>query len=319
MNYLVFDIECSDGYHICSFGYVLANENMEIIEKKDIVINPESRFVLSSSRNRPKINLAYSEEYFLAQKCYSEYYDQIKELVTRNNQIIFGHSIISDFYFLKYANKRYNLEGYDIVGYDTQKIYQKVFNKEHVESLEKIINELNISLPLQFHKSSDDAHATFLVAKEIARKEGINLTDLSKKYHDCLVESRLVATKEPQERFSDIVDKLRKEILKDNHPPKIAFSEIFKIFKKEEQVKIVEKIFKSGYDFTTKIVECDIYVRNNVELERDRYCKILIKNGKHIQRITLNQLLKMIDYKIEVKSQENFRNKLKGKINRKVG
>ena len=29
MNYLYFDIECCDGNHMCSFGYVITNENFE--------------------------------------------------------------------------------------------------------------------------------------------------------------------------------------------------------------------------------------------------------------------------------------------------
>ena len=34
MNYLYFDIECCDGKHICSFGYVITDENFNILEKK---------------------------------------------------------------------------------------------------------------------------------------------------------------------------------------------------------------------------------------------------------------------------------------------
>ena len=46
MKYLFFDIECCDGNHICSFGYVIVNNNFEILEKKDLVMNPEKRFKL---------------------------------------------------------------------------------------------------------------------------------------------------------------------------------------------------------------------------------------------------------------------------------
>lgn len=34
MKYLFFDIECCDGNHMCSFGYVIVNNNFEILEKK---------------------------------------------------------------------------------------------------------------------------------------------------------------------------------------------------------------------------------------------------------------------------------------------
>ena len=37
MRYLFFDIECSEGRSICSFGYVLTDCVFNIIEKKDIL------------------------------------------------------------------------------------------------------------------------------------------------------------------------------------------------------------------------------------------------------------------------------------------
>ena len=50
MQYLFFDIECAncDGGNgkICSFGYVLTDENFNEIEKEDIIIDPKAPFHL---------------------------------------------------------------------------------------------------------------------------------------------------------------------------------------------------------------------------------------------------------------------------------
>lgn len=46
MRYLIFDIECCDGKHICEFGYVIADENFEIQEKTTLLIDPEHPFDL---------------------------------------------------------------------------------------------------------------------------------------------------------------------------------------------------------------------------------------------------------------------------------
>ena len=124
MQYLFFDIECSDGIHICSFGYCLTDENFKVIKKEDIVINPESRFILSKNKKRPKINLAYSEEYFNSKQNFSYYYPKIKKILTQKNQVICGHSILSDFHFLLNACNRYNLQHLDLKGFDIQKLYQ---------------------------------------------------------------------------------------------------------------------------------------------------------------------------------------------------
>ena len=138
-KYLFFDIECSNGYNICSFGYCLIGENMKVLAKKDLIINPENRFVLAKKGNRPKIELAYHEEYFYKQDNFKAFYDTIKKLLCDEGYILLGHSVQSDFYFLKYACDRYNLPHFDIKAYDTQLIYKKVFERDHVESLENIL------------------------------------------------------------------------------------------------------------------------------------------------------------------------------------
>ena len=78
-KYLFFDIECSNGYNICSFGYVLVSEKMRVVDKKDIVINPESKFVLGQKGHRAKIKLAYPEEYFFKQDTFPAFYGKIKK------------------------------------------------------------------------------------------------------------------------------------------------------------------------------------------------------------------------------------------------
>ena len=62
MNYLFFDIECSDGRHMCSFGYVLTDSNFAILKKEDILINPEAPFRLSRYNGEPQITLGYPKE-----------------------------------------------------------------------------------------------------------------------------------------------------------------------------------------------------------------------------------------------------------------
>ena len=61
MEYLFFDIECAncDGGNgkICSFGYVLADSRLDVMEKRDIVINPKAPFKLKGWGNKYYINL----------------------------------------------------------------------------------------------------------------------------------------------------------------------------------------------------------------------------------------------------------------------
>lgn len=196
-KYLFFDIECSNGYNICSFGYCLISEEMRVLAKKDLVINPENRFVLSQKGKRPKIELAYPQEFFYKQDNFKSYYDTIKKLLCEEGYILLGHSVQSDLYFLKYACDRYNLPRLDIQAYDTQLIFKKAFNRDHVESLEGILEQLDFDTNrITFHKSCDDALATFYVAREICWQKDISLDQLISQYPECRFESKTIEQEE---------------------------------------------------------------------------------------------------------------------------
>lgn len=189
MKYLFFDIECSNGHDICSFGYCLADEKFKIIKKEDIVINPESKIVLSKKGQTAKIQLAYSQEYFNKQNPFDYYYAKICKLLTNKKHILFGHAIQSDFSFLNIACRRYGLPLIEMEGFDTQKLHHIIYKTPHVESLEKIADELEIEKDFLFHKSSEDAHATMLITKQIFVDNELDINILKEKYSECLIKN----------------------------------------------------------------------------------------------------------------------------------
>lgn len=179
MNYVFFDIECSDGKHMCSFGYIIINEKFEVLKKEDIVINPQSRFKLGRAGFDPKIHLAYDEVTFRNQKPFNMYYDNIKDILTAEEHIILGHAISSDLQFLTIACGRYNLPQIDISVYDTQDFYYQYNNQYKFRSLENIIKDLKLDVSnLIKHKSCDDAEISMLITKEICRRLEISLSDI---------------------------------------------------------------------------------------------------------------------------------------------
>ena len=72
-SYLFFDIECANCFDgvgkMCSFGYVLVNEEFEILDEDDVVMNPEAEF-----------------DWYL--------FDPKTSVILRIPRIIFGRSII---------------------------------------------------------------------------------------------------------------------------------------------------------------------------------------------------------------------------------
>lgn len=202
-KYLFFDIECSNGHNICSFGYAIISENMRVLLKRDILINPETRFILSAHGKRPKMELAYPEEMFFKQDNFTAHYSEIKRLLSEEGYILLGHSIQSDFHFLKYACDRYSLPFFDMEGYDTQKIHHHEYKTEHVESLEKILQHLEVDdSKITFHRSCDDALATFYAARGICQDKDISLDKLLAAHEECKVSTKqlFVLKEEKQKR-----------------------------------------------------------------------------------------------------------------------
>ena len=187
-KFLFFDIECSNGHNICSFGYCLVDKNLHIVDKKDIIINPENKFILSAKGHRAKIELAYPQDYFYKQNNFVYFYPEIKKLLEK--YILIGHSVKSDLLFLNYACQRYNLFPLKLSAYDSQKMFQILYKKPHVESLESILNQLEIdSGSLIFHRSCDDAKATFYVTRELAYLNDLTIEELLAKLPECKVEN----------------------------------------------------------------------------------------------------------------------------------
>ena len=93
-------------------------------------------------------------------------------------------------YFLNFACERYNLPYITFHSFDTQKLYQIINKQEHVLSLEKILDELEVNTNnLILHRSCDDAHATMLVAKELSLKYDEPILSLVEKHPECEVKT----------------------------------------------------------------------------------------------------------------------------------
>jgi DNA polymerase III epsilon subunit-like protein len=176
-DYLFFDIECCDGKHICSFGYVLVDENFNILEKKDILINPEAKFNLG----RPgfeRIQLSYTPDEFQNKPKFKQAYHKLHTLLKKPNRVFLGHSVGDDIRFLNTACERYKLRRFDIDALDTQTCYKIMKQDRDQMGLERIITELEIDTSgLTAHKSSDDAHMAMLVMKRICQIKGWALSD----------------------------------------------------------------------------------------------------------------------------------------------
>lgn len=175
MKYLFFDTECCNGTDICSFGYVICNENFEILEREDIIINPRAHFQLGHYRAQPEIELAYDKATFLAAPDFRKFYTRISNLLTSSP--VLGHAINCDARVIMKACTRYNLPLIKFDFFDTQVAYKLFSGEENCAALEKIAEKLNLELDC-LHRSDDDALTSMKIAAEICKRRNITLDEL---------------------------------------------------------------------------------------------------------------------------------------------
>ena len=143
MNLVFFDIECAsvnkNSAKICAFGYVVCDENFNIIKKEDILVNPKGRFHLTDRKGDKGIVLPYSYDEFKKHPPFTSVYPFIKSLLEDENNIVLGHSIMNDIKYLNLETKRFKLPSFRLSFSDSQLLYMchvndfsRQFGLEHI-------------------------------------------------------------------------------------------------------------------------------------------------------------------------------------------
>lgn len=230
MKYLFFDIECANcdlgKGKICSFGYVLTDENFCVLKKEDILINPDAPFHLTGRKNQRDITLGYSESEFLSAPKFSEFYDRIFSLITDNDTLAIGYAVVNDVNFLQAECERYDLTMPDFTYFDVQLMYSDFKGVKDVVSLERASKEYGAVIQ-ENHVSVNDAEDTLKVARGMSESLHIPFNALIELSYRAKGEiksgeksfcSRTPKKKEYEEKKRDIFEKFPTddEIIKKN-------------------------------------------------------------------------------------------------------
>lgn len=228
MNYLFFDIECSNCFNgigkICEFGYVLCDDNLNVIRQGDIPMSPgkgrENRFRLKDRTHEKDIELAYDYDYYFAQPEFPSFYNRIKRMMEEPDTICFAFSMGNDIRYLNNTCVRYKLEPLNYICYDMQIIAGRYLEKSGQISLKSACLEIVGShslVQLQEHLSRDDAMMEKMILESICNRQQIKTTELLKQsnfaktnsldYINCFKESkkRKRDTKEGNNLYKSIV------------------------------------------------------------------------------------------------------------------
>jgi len=337
MKYLSIDIECADGGKgtICSFGYVIADENFNVLKKEDIIINPQGRFNLIDREGKKDVILAYPEEVFLKAPPFYRIYTKIRELLEKEEHYVIGHAIANDIGYLNKACRRYKLEPLTFGYFDTQRMYREFSENRNRVSLESAFLNLNCNEIITFHKSVDDAMATLCILKALLQKNKIEFKAYIAENNKCTGKtekgnyswdyipspedkkrkksSKIKEEKEPNTMcrgrknhllflryrdYGDPIGESNKRLL----GKKVCISFNYEQSHFKEMIIILGLIKSCGGEYVLNAAEADVFATFEVAekvCKRKETVENAVKEGTYIDIITLGKLLDILGTTIE--------------------
>lgn len=326
MRFLFFDIECANCDHglgkICSFGYVICDSQFNILEKEDILINPDAKFSYGITCNK-FITLGYPLTDFTVQPKFDYFYPKIKEILSYPDQLIIGHAIGNDINFLLGEYERYNLPIIKYNFYDSQELYRLISGNSQSQSLTSICDELNIETGVA-HRSDEDSLMTYKIVQNLCQTSSLSLPELFDRYPNCghtmdnsimrynkrkqqLLYNAFIKYALPQNRQRRINDEIKNKIF--------CCSRKIEGLNLAKMAHIVQIIIDLGGKYTDKVEKCDYFIRTKSRCDRLHKAKNEIRNNNKIEIISFTEFQKMCKIKWSSLSEIDMHEYLK-KINK---
>ena len=286
MKYLFFDIECAgvskNAAKICAFGYCLTDEKFHILEKQDLLINPQGKFHLTDPKGRQGIVLPYEYDAFKNYPTFVEVEPKIRALLETKDTVVAGHATQNDVKYLNLEAKRFSLPSFQFSFADTQFVYMnKIGEFSRQFGLGKIAEELGVEFVP--HRAVDDAYATMKIAEAMCKEENCSLVELFEKYsitlgriknyevtqNTSVAQEKYLAEvkrkKEERERvrvaFHNFIDREKRKRKKDGKlkGKRICFSHAL-VLELDKAKMLAQKMFEQGGFYAFHAEECDVYV-----------------------------------------------------------
>ncbi len=312
MKYLVFDLECCDGKHICEFGYVLFDETFTLLARDCITIDPEMPFQLGSRDGEDEISLAFPEVIYYSSPTFAQVYPQIKEIIETPDCQIIGFSFSNDTSFLARAYARYQLEPIRFSYLDFQKMYRAYAQMKNHPSVERIVEDLAIE-DIILHKSDDDSHAVMRALEKICAKENLSLPDtlqllqtrmgnyrqeLAKERNQTRLEKIQAGNRNAQKDF--ITRFMEKKKPNENASPSVFFGKRVSVSMTYQRaqfdrfIALLDELYRAGATYCMNPISCDLFLTYEVAGKSDRRYAVAQEareNGKPISFLTVAQAL----------------------------
>lgn len=283
MDYLFFDTECADGNRLCSFGYVLCDRDFNIVEKRDILINPECSFRLGRG-DEQWITLSYPEEEFKKAQNFAAQYELLKNILCAPNRVLFGHGISADLGFFERATLRYRKPKLDLAVFDTQILYSLAYNDPQTRGLDYIVDSVGADRSqLTEHKSCDDAHMSMLCAAAVAKTLGCGIDGLTK--------MRSAAVKSDSLILGRAVKEVRRRYPKLKKAKQVCISDALQYANYEGRINFICLLAYRGYGYTNTVSKAEYYVTYGEDCLKER----AYRSSGNVTAVTPEQMGKILN------------------------
>jgi len=197
MKTVFFDTECANCFDgrgkICELGYIVCDENFNVIERENLIINPDAPFDKKGFAMRKiKLSLPYGE--YGKRDTFPSFYEKIKKIFSEKDVLVVGHGTHFDAQYILYECERYSLSPFDYRYIDTQEVVEKLYQRDKNLRLIELYDDFYPEKAReQLHSGIDDAEMTMEVLKYVIKDKKISLDEIIKKGFLCDVfEGRIV-------------------------------------------------------------------------------------------------------------------------------
>ncbi|MBO7178437.1 MAG: hypothetical protein J6V69_04985 [Clostridia bacterium] len=264
MKYLFFDIECSDGMRICEFGYVITDEQYNVLEREVIPMNPESKFEVLERRGKPALELYYTETYYKMCPTFPFYYDKIKGLLQDSDMISVAHDGENDCKFLRVACSRYGLDEIELSFVDSQAFSEYVHNEYGNISLERAIEKYNLAKPVFLHRSDEDSYLVCQLIQKLTAESGVALKDVREKIPTICGNSQKASMLHQKHEIKKLVRTLGKKknpIQNKLTDKQLCFSITYENAYFKETMELIRILSRCNCRYETNLKECHYFVQ----------------------------------------------------------
>ena len=258
-TFVFFDCECANTFEgigkICSLGYVICDDDLNVIESEDVVMNPECDFDWYLLSGKGDCKLAYSKDYFRIKPNYEAYYKDIKKLFTTGNRYIAGFAVSNDVGFVNNANERYDLPYIQFRAFDLERYLERKYEKK--QKLSDWAAEFGVDLDkFMTHKSVDDAMMTMLCLKAECERTGQNVEEIitSPEGKNCFVSNEQILEQAAERAYRrEVTEKIKRLYNKKSPMPrfKTVVGCRFELDRKimhdvDDAFELVKRIYENG-------------------------------------------------------------------------